>query len=72
MTSINTSTNTVSSASPPPTSVSTGTAIAANTFQQMLQILDDLTDHSHTTIDTYSNVCQCQCQCQCACSRGIL
>ena len=67
MTSPTASTN---SPSPSPASVGAGGKIQASTFQQMLQILDDLTDHTHTVYDDYTAVCQCQCQCACACGRG--
>ena len=53
-----------------PSTVGSGGKIQASTFQQMLQILDDLTDHSHTVYDDYTAVCECQCQCACACGRG--
>lgn len=65
-------TNDTTSGSPAPGAVSSGGVISASTFQQMLQILDDLTDHTHTTIDNYTSVCDCQCQCACACGRGIV
>ena len=58
------------STNPAPAAVVAGGTINASTFQQMLQILDDLTDHSHTVYDDYTSVCQCQCQCACACGRG--
>lgn len=44
------------------------TPINSTTFQQMLTILQDLNDHTHTVYDDYTSVCQCQC----ACNRGIL
>jgi hypothetical protein len=57
------------SSSPAPAAVSAGTTpVNSTTFQQMLQILEDLNDHTHTVYDDYTSVCQCQC----ACSRGIL
>lgn len=48
--------------------------ITADTFQQMLNVLDDLTDHSHSVTDDYTSVCQCNCACACACAcgRGIV
>lgn len=51
-----------------------GDVIDADTFQQMLNVLDDLTDHSHTVTDDYTSVCQCNCACACACAcgRGIV
>lgn len=64
--------NTANTGSPnaAPGGVAAGGKINASTFQQMLQILDDLTDHSHTVYDDYTSVCECQCQCACACGRG--
>lgn len=46
------------------------TTITADTFQQMLNVLNDLVSHNHTFYDDYTTVCECQCQC--ACSRGTL
>ena len=46
------------------------TIITADTFQQMLNVLNDLVSHNHTFYDDYTTVCECQCQC--ACSRGTL
>ena len=67
-------TSNTSSPSAAPSAISSGGKITASTFQQMLQILDDLTDHTHTVTDDYSSVCQCLCDCQCACAcgRGIV
>ena len=47
-----------------------GNTITADTFSQMLTVLDDLATHSHIFYDDYATVCECQCQC--ACSRGTL
>ena len=47
-----------------------GDTITADTFNQMLTVLDDLATHSHIFYDDYATVCECQCQC--ACSRGTL
>lgn len=44
--------------------------ITADTFQQMLNILDNLTDHTHVFYDDYNSVCNCNCNC--ACGRGGL
>jgi hypothetical protein len=57
-----------SSASPRPTPPVANGQIGATVFQQMLTILDDLTDHTHTVYDDYTSVCQCNCNC----SRGIV
>lgn len=65
-------TNSTGSGSTAPGGVSSGGKIYASTFQQMLQILDDLTDHTHTATDDYTSVCECQCACACACGRGIV
>ncbi len=45
-----------------------GEVINAATYQQMLAILEDLTDHTHTVYDDYTAVCNCNCNC----SRGIV
>lgn len=57
-----------------PSSKNSGDTIDANTFQQMLNVLDDLTDHTHNVTDDYTSVCQCNCACACACAcgRGIV
>lgn len=47
-----------------------GDTISADTFNQMLDVLDDLATHSHIFYDDYATVCECQCQCQC--SRGTI
>lgn len=52
------------------TTPSRGSTISAATYQEMLAVLQDLLDHSHTTNDNYTSVCQCNCNC--ACNRGIL
>ena len=39
--------------------------ITADTFLQMLNILDNLTDHTHIFYDDYNSVCNCNCNCQC-------
>ena len=44
--------------------------IDADTFQSMLDILDDLVDHTHIFFDDYSTACNCNCNCNC--TRGIL
>ena len=49
---------------------SAGDTITADTFNQMLTVLDDLATHSHIFYDDYATVCECQCQC--ACSRGTI
>jgi hypothetical protein len=37
--------------------------VDAQTYQQMLDILKDLTDHTHTFYDSYGTACQCNCAC---------
>jgi len=37
--------------------------ITANTFLAMVDVLQELSSHSHIFYDDYSTVCQCQCQC---------
>lgn len=44
--------------------------IDAATYQAMLDILDDLVDHTHIFFDDYSTACNCNCNCNC--TRGIL
>lgn len=45
--------------------------VEAETFQKMLDVLDELLGHDHTYTDDYGSACQCQCACACQC-RGIL
>lgn len=47
-----------------------GDNITPDTFLQMLDILENLTDHTHIFYDDYSTACQCNCNC--ACGRGGL
>lgn len=42
--------------------------ITADTYRQMLDVLEALASHNHIFYDDYTTVCECQCQCQC--SRG--
>ncbi len=53
-----------------PSTKNPGDQIEASTFQQMLQILDDLTDHTHVIYDDYSTACNCNCAC--SSGRGIV
>jgi len=64
----NTSTGGV--ANPVPATKNPGDTISADTFNQMLDVLEQLSGHAHIFYDDYSTVCECQCQC--ACNRGIL
>ena len=63
----NTSTADVGSNVPPKAS---GDTVTADTFRQMLDVLEQLASHNHIFYDDYNTVCECQCQC--ACSRGTL
>jgi hypothetical protein len=47
-----------------------GETITADTYRQMLDVLEALASHNHIFYDDYNTVCECQCQC--ACSRGTL
>jgi len=40
------------------------------TYKNMLDILDELTNHTHIFFDDYSTACNCNCNCNC--TRGIL
>jgi hypothetical protein len=53
-----------------PTSKAVGDQISADTFRQMLDVLENLQSHNHIFYDDYTTVCECQCQC--ACGRGTL
>lgn len=44
--------------------------VTADTYRQMLDVLEALASHNHIFYDDYNTVCECQCQC--ACSRGTL
>jgi len=44
--------------------------VTADTYRQMLDVLEALASHNHIFYDDYATVCECQCQC--ACSRGTL
>jgi len=48
----------------------TGDTISADTFRQMLDVLESLASHSHIFYDDYNTVCECQCAC--ACGRGTV
>lgn len=47
-----------------------GDIITPTTFIAMLDILENLTDHTHIVYDDYSTACNCNCAC--ACGRGSL
>jgi hypothetical protein len=44
--------------------------VSADTFRQMLDVLESLASHSHIFYDDYNTVCECQCAC--ACGRGTV
>lgn len=64
----------VISGQPVPIDKVAGDTITLDTLTQMLNILDDMTSHTHQLTDNYTTVCQCNCACQCACAcgRGIV
>jgi len=47
-----------------------GENITADTYRQMLDVLEALASHNHIFYDDYNTVCECQCQC--ACGRGTI
>lgn len=69
MTTTNESTSAYSG-SGAPSNTSVGVTITANTFNQMINVLETLATHNHIFYDDYTTVCECQCQC--ACNRGTL
>jgi hypothetical protein len=62
-----------SSTSQPATGeVNQGTGVVDDaTYQQMLDILKDLTNHTHIFYDDYGTACNCNCNCTC-CIRGMV
>jgi hypothetical protein len=50
------------------TTKSTGNTISADAYNQMVAILEELTDHTHVYYDDYSTACNCNC----ACNRGTV
>jgi len=42
-------------------SKATGEEISADSFQQMVDILDSLLEHQHNFTDTYISNCECEC-----------
>ena len=48
----------------------TGDPITPQIFQEMLNVLDDLVNHTHIFYDDYGSACNCNCNCQC--TRGSL
>jgi len=53
------------STSAQPANAAKGGLIRANTYQTMMDVLNQLVNHNHTFYDDYTTVCDCQCQCQC-------
>jgi hypothetical protein len=49
---------------------SAGQSIDATSFDQMLNVLNELVQHTHIFYDDYSTACNCNCNC--ACTRGTL
>ena len=49
-----------------PANESAGNTIDADSYRQMVSILDQLRSHTHTFTDNYTTNCQCNC------SRGSL
>lgn len=45
------------------TTKSTGNTISADAYNQMVAILEELTDHTHVYYDDYSTACNCNCNC---------
>lgn len=58
----------VDSTRPEAPAKSTNDEIDDDTYQKMIDILDDLIDHTHIFYDDYSTACNCNCNC--ACTRG--
>lgn len=55
---------------PEVSAVSSGGDITTTTYTQMLNILDELVNHTHIFYDDYVTACNCNCDCDC--TRGIL
>jgi hypothetical protein len=64
----NTSTRTTTQAAI--ANVTAGDNVSAQTFQRMLNVLNELVNHTHVTFDDYSTACNCNCNCNC--TRGII
>ena len=62
--------STTTVAAPAPASKTAGEQVTADTFNQMLDVLEALASHNHIFYDDYNTVCECQCQC--ACNRGTV
>jgi hypothetical protein len=60
--------STVTTSTTVPADKAVNDTITADTFRQMLDVLEQLASHNHIFYDDYTTVCECQCQC--ACSRG--
>lgn len=63
MTTVNRTTNQPSSVNVQPEvpSKNAGETITADTFRQMVDVLDALIQHNHTFRDDYTSNCQCNC-----------
>ena len=55
---------------PYPTNVVEGTEIKAAPFYQIMDVLQELINHTHIVYDDYATACNCNCNCNC--TRGIL
>lgn len=64
-------TNDASSSKPAAATKATGDKIDEQVFDQMLDILKDLTNHTHIFYDDYTTACNCNCNCTC-CVRGMV
>lgn len=42
-----------------------GNLITPANMQQMLDVLENITDHTHVIYDDYSTACNCNCACDC-------
>jgi hypothetical protein len=62
--------STKTTTSPAVPNVNPGDPITSTTFEAMLNVLNELVNHTHIFYDDYSTACNCNCNC--ACSRGIL
>lgn len=58
------------SAKPAPGSKAQTDTITTDTFNAMMNILEEIATHTHTMPDQYTTVCQCQCDC--SCGKGLI
>lgn len=62
--------STVTRGTPNAPTVTPGQEIDAATFQSMLNVLQELVNHTHLFYDDYATACNCNCNCNC--TRGSL